>query len=247
MISTDYREKIKEFWIKGLKLKEVNGIKTYIKISKDIGENTCQIMFFKDFRILTIPAGIEEIPVQLRKAVSQSFDEKKLDETIKNIEEKRYIMYLSPEAYKLIEVEGAELKKLSESDRTAFNDLKARTSEKDNETSFVEMDHPVVFGCLFDNKLVAVSSNLNWGEYIADIGILTDSNYRKKGFGKATVNALCAWNIEQGKINQYRCEAENVNSFRIARNLGFELTALVYRFKTEVAKNTVEKNKRRDG
>ena len=96
------------------------------------------------------------------------------------------------------------------------------------------MDHPVIFGCYYDNKLVSVSSNLNWGEHLADIGILTDSDYRKKGFGKATVNALCGWNIEQGKINQYRCDAENLRSFRTAKRLGFEVTALVYRFKTEI-------------
>lgn len=231
MINTDYREKIKNFWIDGLKNEALNGMETYIKISEDMGEKTCQIMFFEDFRILTIPERLEEIPVNLREAVSLNFDEKKLDETIKNIEEKRYIMYLSPQACKLMKVEGAEFKKLSESDRAAFNALKARISQEDNETSFVEMDHPAIFGCYFGNKLVAVSSNLNWGEHIADIGILTDSKYRKRGFGKATVNALCAWNIEQNRINQYRCAAENVNSFRVAKRLGFELTAVVYRFK----------------
>lgn len=231
MLSKEYKEKIKTFWTNDLKREDLNDIETYIKISKETEKNIWEIIYFEEYRILCIPEGVEEIPTKLWELISLNMDEEHLDEKINNLEEKRYIMYLPPESFHETTIENGDFRKIGDSDKEAFNALKKRTTPEDDELSFVEMDHPVIFGCYMDDKLVSVSSNLNWGEHLADIGILTDSEYRKRGIGRGTVNALCGYNIEQGKINQYRCDAENKGSYFTGKAIGFETLALVYRFK----------------
>ena len=144
------------------------------------------------------------------------------------ITEKRYLFFARSVDLKSPKSTETTIRQLTDSDKNAFQDLKERTTKADDEESFVEMDHPVVFGCFFKNQLVAVSSNLNWGDDLRDIGILTDKNYRKMGYGKATVATLCNYNAKQGKINQYRCTDQNVKSYKTAKSLGFENWGLIY-------------------
>jgi len=231
MLNKDDRQKIKRYWTNELKKESLNNIETYIHLSEEFEKDVVEITFFEDYKIVSIAKGIETVPTILWEIVGYDFQEKVLDDKLRNVIEKNYITYLSPEEYEPISIKDAEIRLLSERDKEAFERLKKQTTPEDNENSFVEMDHPVVFGCLIGDRLVSVSSNLYWGDHIADIGILTDSSFRKRGFARATVGALCEYNIKNGKINQYRCVAENTGSYHTAKSVGFETIALVYRFR----------------
>jgi len=221
---------ILDYWKGDYNSLKIANSEVFYGISEDLKEGFAQIYIFDNCRVIKY-RDINMENIALKKLFEAETD--KMEEIlIKNfvIKEKTYISYLIPEKLKYEAVEDCEIRKLNKSDKESFFDFKKRVSKKDNAVSFVELDHPVIFGCFVDNKIVTSSSNLFFGDYIADIGVLTDSNYRKKGYGKATVANLCEYNIKTGKINQHRCTNDNIASFKVAKSLGFNLNGICFEF-----------------
>lgn len=109
--------------------------------------------------------------------------------------------------------------KLNNSHKDLFDSFLESQSDADKNEGMVSLNDDAVFGVILDGKIVSVASTWNWGEYLADIGILTDSNYRKRGLSKLVVQTLIS-NVD--KIFVYRCDTKNIGSNRLAQSIGFE-------------------------
>jgi predicted GNAT family acetyltransferase len=135
-----------------------------------------------------------------------------------------YLWYLEPEKFNRVEAAVEfSIRQLSQKDAKYLDELKNNCSEEDLEEGDVDIDHSVVFGCFYGDKLVSVSSLIFWGDIIADIGVITHAEFRGIGLGKAVVSALCRWGIDNNRIMQYRAESENEGSWKIAKTLGFTM------------------------
>jgi predicted GNAT family acetyltransferase len=55
-----------------------------------------------------------------------------------------------------------------------------------------------------------------------DIGVLTHPDFRRRGLGAAVVTALAKWCQVRGITAQYRYDARNTGSRRLAETLNFE-------------------------
>ncbi len=114
------------------------------------------------------------------------------------------------------------LRQLTLADAAAMAALHAANSPEDVDEGYVEVSHEIAFGCFAGNQLVAAASGYRRTGFM-DIGVLTQPGFRRQGLGKATVGALCAWSSQQGFIAQYRCNATNISSRRVAQALNFRL------------------------
>ncbi|MCK4260448.1 MAG: GNAT family N-acetyltransferase [Halanaerobiales bacterium] len=133
-----------------------------------------------------------------------------------------YVTYLIPENFSLGTLDKKfNIRQLDKKDNQYLEILNGACTKRELEYAFVEIDHPVIFGCFYEDQLVAVASFIFWGDHIVDIGVLTHPEYRGKGLGKTVVGALCKWGIDNDKILQYRFEITNIGSGKIAESLGF--------------------------
>ena len=114
------------------------------------------------------------------------------------------------------------LRKLTEADRDAMSILHADNTPEDVDEGFVEVTHQIAFGCFLDKQLVAASSGYERTGFL-DIGVLTHPEFRKMGLGKAVVGVLCDWAAQNNIIAQYRHDAENINSQKVALSLNFKI------------------------
>jgi len=224
-----YKTKVNQFYSQNHIKKQKDGQDYYYQKSSEMANGVVELTLLNEMILYKIPKEGELTSDILDVVFRSNHDTTHIDRQFHGkITEKRYLFFALSVNLERAETSETIIRQLTDSDRKAFQDFKKRTTKDDDEVSFVEMDHPAVFGCFFKNQLVAVSSNLNWGDDLRDIGILTDKNYRKMGYGKATVATLCNYNAKQGKINQYRCTDQNVKSYKTAKSLGFENWGLIY-------------------
>jgi predicted GNAT family acetyltransferase len=113
------------------------------------------------------------------------------------------------------------VRKLELGDADQMSGLHQACTPEEVEEGYVEVTHQITFGCFQYEELVAASSGYERTGFL-DIGVLTHPNFRKKGLGRAVVGALCVWAIEKHIIPQYRHNALNINSQRIAESLNFK-------------------------
>jgi GNAT superfamily N-acetyltransferase len=114
------------------------------------------------------------------------------------------------------------IRTLTAADADALAALKATCTPIEVETGEVSVEDEIGFGCFDGPRMVSIATGFRLYGFM-DIGVLTDPACRRKGLGKATVSALCAWCIEAPIIAQYRCDVTNTGSDATARALGFSL------------------------
>jgi len=132
--------------------------------------------------------------------------------------------YLEPTAFR--PVESAAVRLLTPDDASQMASLHAGVEE--NRRWYVELDHPVVFGCFDEGELVAAASHFLFEEYhVAAPGVMTHRAYRQRGFGAAVVSAAVIWALERNWIVEWCTNERNLCSMGIAKRLGFS------RFATE--------------
>jgi len=237
MISSNienYKTKVHQYYTQNYVKKQKNRQDYYYQESTEVAKGVFELIILNEMILLKFPKGCELTEDILNSIFDSKLNTTHIEQQFQGkITEKRYLFFALSVHQKQSKSSETTIRQLTDSDKQAFEDLKEHNSKDDNEVSFVEMDHPVVFGCFFKDQLVAVSSNLNWGDDLCDIGILTDKRFRKMGYGKATVAALCNYNAKRGKINQYRCTDENVKSYKTAQSLGFNNWGLVYTIDTK--------------
>jgi GNAT superfamily N-acetyltransferase len=113
------------------------------------------------------------------------------------------------------------VRKLELEDGDQMSGLHQACTAEEVDEGYVEVTHQIAFGCFHEGELVAASSGYERTGFL-DIGVITHPNFRKKGLGRAVVGALCVWAIEKHIIAQYRHDALNLNSQRIAESLNFK-------------------------
>ena len=111
---------------------------------------------------------------------------------------------------------------LSEADSDAYRALISSLTETEILESGALAGKFPAFGAFCDNVLCAVASYAVWQSSIAHIIVATHSQYRRRGFARAAVQALAADAFERELILQWRALAWNTNSLALAASLGFE-------------------------
>jgi len=103
--------------------------------------------------------------------------------------------------------------------------LTSRCAPDDVEEAEIEDERPddIIYGYLVDGQLVAYSGFRYWYEHFADIGVLTDPQWRGRGLGKVVVSMVSRWCLQHDVIPLYRAEESNTRSWHIAVALGYEL------------------------
>ena len=83
----------------------------------------------------------------------------------------------------------------------------------------------VVYSVIENNKIVSLAHAHKTGEYqdiVADIGVDTSKEYRKKGYARECVNSVARHFIEKGGESIYTCSPDNFASIKTAISAGYE-------------------------
>ncbi len=122
---------------------------------------------------------------------------------------------------------GFALRRLTDGDQEQLRQLEETNSVEEVSEAYVAVDHEMACGVFQlggqgeTPHLVTAASAYERAGFV-DPGVITHSDFRKRGFGSAAVHALCQWAIRQDRIMQYRCDRDNVASQGVARRLGFK-------------------------
>ena len=82
----------------------------------------------------------------------------------------------------------------------------------------------IVYGVVENNKIVSLAHAHKTGEYqdiVADIGVDTSIDYRKKGYARECVNSVARHVISKGGESVYICSPNNIASINTALSAGY--------------------------
>ncbi|HBO23133.1 MAG TPA: GNAT family N-acetyltransferase [Providencia sp.] len=131
--------------------------------------------------------------------------------------------YFSQEALSALRLKKVPyyIRALTDADTKIFQSFCEASSEEDLDGASVELEHWLVYGLFSNGQLVAVASMYPWDEEasIADLGVLTLSEQRGKGYARELVLAICQIALEKGYQPQYRCQLDNNASLALANSL----------------------------
>ncbi|CDL81132.1 GNAT family N-acetyltransferase [Xenorhabdus szentirmaii] len=114
--------------------------------------------------------------------------------------------------------EGALRELTKEGDETVFSEFQSSAPEQDLGSTYVELEHWLVFGAFEHEHLVSAASMYPWSNaQIADIGVLTLEAFRGKGYARKVVRAMSKHAYMQGYEPQYRCQLDNHASLAVAK------------------------------
>lgn len=116
----------------------------------------------------------------------------------------------------------SDIRALTRADATLFQTFCEASSADDLDGASVELDHWLVYGLFSDEKLIAAASMYPWDDKklaIADLGVLTLSEHRGKGYARKLVSAICQIAFAKGYQPQYRCQLDNQASLALANSL----------------------------
>lgn len=113
------------------------------------------------------------------------------------------------------------IRRLELNDKEDLLSLNKTCTPEEVDNAYVEIDHEIILGCFDGDKLVSAASTVDWDAYY-DIGIITHSDYRKRGLAKRLVYELCLEIFKSGKIPLYRFEVSLFGSAGVAKSLGFK-------------------------
>lgn len=124
------------------------------------------------------------------------------------------------------EATEGNIRRLTADDAAAFETFCAASSEEDLDGAYVELDHWRVMGAFEGGQLVCAASMYPWDDAaIADLGVLTLTAVRGKGYARKVTRAICRLACEEGYEPQYRCQLDNLASVALAKTVGVALFA----------------------
>lgn len=113
-------------------------------------------------------------------------------------------------------VEGVVVRLLGADDQPQFAAFMAGCSAADKASAQVELDHWLVVGAFDGGVLGAVASAYLVEHELADLGVLTGPDHRRRGLGRAVVRELSRQCLARGHQVQYRCALSNQASASLA-------------------------------
>ena len=130
--------------------------------------------------------------------------------------------YLNPETFQPVDPPGGyRLRTLKRDDRFALSTLQDACEPEAVDEAEVSVEDTIGMVCLQEDRIVAVATGF-WFLSFMDIGVLTHPDFRRRGLGAAVVTALAKWCQVRGITAQYRYDARNTGSRRLAETLHFE-------------------------
>jgi GNAT superfamily N-acetyltransferase len=111
---------------------------------------------------------------------------------------------------------------LSRADHVALQQLADACEVDAWEHAGIAFDEPHVFGCVADDRVVAVARYRPAWEEAVSIGVVTHPAYRGRGYGRAVVSAATAQALEAGFIVLYQTLLANAPSVDLATGLGYQ-------------------------
>ncbi len=122
------------------------------------------------------------------------------------------------------------IKRISEKDDYLVEAFYKKFSDFDLDDADIDFDKadPVIWGGFKNDEMIAYSSHRYSSESIADTGVLVDSQYRGKGYGKAIVGKDVSWCLERGVVPMYVVRTANTKSIKLVEGLGYDRIFDVY-------------------
>jgi len=83
----------------------------------------------------------------------------------------------------------------------------------------------IIYGVIENNKIVSLAHAHKTGKYqdiVADIGVDTSKDYRRKGYARECVNSVARYVINKGGESIYICSPDNIASIHTATSAGYE-------------------------
>lgn len=112
------------------------------------------------------------------------------------------------------------LRRLTPGDTGLVQALNNACTPEEADEGYVAADHEIAFACLDGDYAVSVVSGYRRNGFM-DMGSLTHPAYRGRRLAPAALAAACDVTFEIGMIPQYRCDALNTASRRVAEVSGF--------------------------
>jgi RimJ/RimL family protein N-acetyltransferase len=107
------------------------------------------------------------------------------------------------------------------SDERAASELEASCPSIEWEHGGSVIGEQPTAGIFFGDRLVALAGYEIWGNSIAHIAVVTEPEFRGRGFARSAVSEIARHALEAGLIPQYRTLTSNTASMRVADALGF--------------------------
>lgn len=149
---------------------------------------------------------------------------------------KRGEYYLFLDTLNKIEIpRDVHIRLLDYQDEMQLAQLKAACNPKECEIAQIMIYDIHVLGAFVKDTLVGVSSIIQlFNAY--DIGILVHPQYRKQGISSALVYENTRWAQGQDKLCMYRCDDDNIASYKCGLKVGFkkEVDIVVYDLKEDL-------------
>ncbi|MEM7531744.1 MAG: GNAT family N-acetyltransferase [Chloroflexota bacterium] len=148
--------------------------------------------------------------------------------------------YLAPADFKPFTVESTDrqvvVRELNDDDKPQLEALHQTLPE--NMRWFVEIDHPIIFGCFEDDILASVASHFLFDVgRVAAAGVQTHTDYRQRGYGKAVVSAVAQWAIDHDWTCEWSTWEENPASMALCTALGFREYAVETEYRISALKS----------
>ncbi|MFT9816642.1 GNAT family N-acetyltransferase [Lysinibacillus sp. NPDC056185] len=201
-----------------------------VTINPDLSEDSrIMVLETTDGRILAVlsPEMAEKLDLTKGQELSELIFRQKLNEAGVTLHGADYLFYFSEGEKNVLLQEslGGTLRQLTEQDGAIFSEFESSATEQDLDDAYVELDHWAVFGSFEQNRLVCAASMYPWEEdvQIADLGVLTLTHFRGKGYARKVVRSICKYAFEQGYEPQYRCQLDNEASTFLAKAAGLTL------------------------
>ncbi len=132
------------------------------------------------------------------------------------------IHYMRPETFQPVDPPaGFRIRTLKRDDRFALKALLDACEPEAVDEAEVSVDDTVGMACIHEGSIVATATGF-WFLSFMDIGVITHPAFRRQGLGAAVVTSLAMWCQVRGIVAQYRYDARNTGSRRLAERLNFE-------------------------
>lgn len=200
-----------------------------VVINPDLSEDSrVMVLATTDGKVKAVltPATADKADLTQQGELSEAIFRQKLNEAGVTLHGADYLFYFTETDKNALlqETVGGDLRQLTEQDDDVFTEFQAAASEQDLDDAYVELDHWAVFGSFEHNRLVSATSMYPWDDSkIADIGVLTLTDYRGKGHAHRVVRCISKYAYNQGHEPQYRCQLDNYASTSLAKAAGLTL------------------------
>jgi GNAT superfamily N-acetyltransferase len=116
---------------------------------------------------------------------------------------------------------GIQTRPLGAGDAAAVASLRTAVTSEEWKHGGSDLTQPC-FGAFVKDELLALAGYEIWGGAIAHIAVVSRTDHRGLGCGRAVVQQAALHALAAGLLPQYRTLMSNASSLRIAARLGFE-------------------------